>query len=844
MIAPRRPIEAGSRSALRRRAVLASALLATVLGGCGDRSRGPIRLDDFVDCSGVREGTRGLVAWGKAIAGRTGFVPAGCVVVVGGPPAGEALVTLASHTRIVCENQTATFQVARRRCIDGHVEGAACATDADCNPSGSGGRCVGDGGVGAVFAPSANGTYTIFKGAAGSVGQRIERCSFRLEGFDGWNRCTGGSRDGAVCGQTCATALHGVRIACNADADCAPLSAGACEHRDDCANGGGRCDGAAAAPAGPGRIDPIDFSSATGALVSDVAVYDQRRGNFTVRVGAHSKVVGLDNTRRTDVSTPHLNPQASAPPVELPRAVVLGEASAATDSRIAAGTTAGSVGIQATAGGTRASRNTVVTYTGFGIQFAGGKTHVDGNVLTGAGDGLLLGVLAPENAPAFCNARDNYVAPSAPTGRGIVVGCGQQTSLRDNKVYGGHHCIVVEPNVVNVSIENVQCLFGRAAKLVLNGAGIRVAHSYFAWGGGQKTCGATCSNREQACASDGGCAGCAPGADRCVTEPVVWLGGIGARAGATGHLQFVDNILFSNVDGVSLLKAGDMGKRCSGRGGPVANAYRPCAVGNCARGPCVNGTCALGGATCCDGSGGRGICEPSAHSADTIATNEFFAVAADVTGVDLSLAGHASGDTSFNDLASSGNHFSLQGPRAIAYDLSAGDAVLTRLHLGGDAFDPGIADKIKGWTWTMGTLAEPGPLDPDDDAVQTTFLTRGDTGPVAAGDVVEVSPDVDDAFRRASTGVPVGILLDAPADGRPATIAVAGSTRCNTVGPVARGAALAVSTTPGKLAVAATNGARVVAVALGPATNDRVRCLLGPVVQASGVAPPPRRPQK
>lgn len=842
MIERRRPVT----GAWRAPSWFAAVLVAAALGGCEGRSRGPIRLDDFVDCSGARDGTKGLVAWGRAIAGRTGFVPAGCVVVFGGPPAGEALVTLASHTRIVCENQTATFQVARRRCVDGHVAGAACATDADCNPSGSGGRCVGAGGGDAVFAPSANGTYTIFKAAGGSVGQRIEGCSFRLEGFDGWNRCAGGSRDGAICGQTCATPVGGARIACNADADCAPLSAGVCEHRDDCASGGGRCDGAPGAPSGPGRIDPIDFSPATDALVSDVAVYDQRRGNFTVRVGERSKVVGVDNTRRTDVPAPYLNPRAAAPPVELQRAVVLGEASAVTDSRIAAGTTAGSVGIHATAGRTRASRNTVVGYTGVGIQFAGGMTHVDGNVLTGAGDGLLLGVLAPETAPAHCNARDNYVAPTSPTGRGIVVGCGQQTSLRDNKVFGGQHCIVVEPNVNNLSIENAQCLFGKAAKLVLNGAGIRVAHSYFAWGGGQKTCGATCSNREQPCTSDGQCAQCRPGGDRCVLEPVVWLGGIGARAVATGHLQFVDNLLFSNVDGVSLLKAGDMGKRCSARGSPVANAYRPCVVNNCARGPCVNGICPLGGETCCDGSGGTGTCAPSVHGADTIATNEFFAVAADIRGIDLSLAGHPSGDTSFNDLASNGNHFSIFGPRAVAYDLSAGDAVLTRLHLGGDAFDPGIADKVKGWTWTMGMLAEPGPLDPDDDAVQTTLLTRSDPGPVLAGDVVEVSPDVDNAFRRANAGVaiPVGVLLDAPADGRPGIIALAGSTHCNTVGPVERGAALAVSATPGKLAAGAEGGARIVAIALSPATNDRVRCLLGPVVRASGAAPPPRPRQK
>ena len=133
---------------------------------------------------------------------------------------------------------------------------------------------------------------------------------------------------------------------------------------------------------------------------------------------------------------------------------------------------------------------------------------------------------------------------------------------------------------------------------------------------------------------------------------------------------------------------------------------------------------------------------------------------------------------------------------------------------------------VENWSWTAGTLADNSPLDATTDAVTVVRLRNGEAEAAVPGDAVEVDPSADDTFRRARSPHALGIVLDAPAAGKPGQVAVRGTTRCNLDGtPAPRGSALAVSATPGKLRPAAATE-RSVAVSLGAGTTS-VRCLVG-----------------
>ena len=641
-----------------------------------------------IDCTTTTDSTSGFLSALAAAQGGTLWIRSGCLPIVSGPSAGAALATLNSNTHIVCEDATAGFSLARRTCSGGHVQGAYCVVDADCNPSGSGATCVPEGGASGPFAPSSGSVYTLFKAAASSSGQSIENCSLHLHGYDGYYRCSGGSNDGKTCGSYCSTNFGGVTFACNTTAaSCTGLSLGTCNNAADCGGGGGTCTGAMGAQSGPGTIDPIDFSTATNALVSNVKVYDQRTGDYVVNLGTSDKLIGLDDSYNwaatgnypssgtgdpwswlTQTATSYFGTaltSSPAPVITLPKVVVLtGGSNLVRDSTIV-GTndSSTSVGIYSVATtGSDVFHNTVSRYRGTGILLEGLLSHVADNGLLGIGDGIQIGPLVATmsdgNTGAFSEAHDNYIAPAVDTfytattctgpgtpilcctnagtgncvtGRGLVSGCSQQCAYNHNRVSGAFNCAFFDANVQNTELIGNQCYFGNAAKIVISGgAGIRVFDNYLAWSSGiSKSCGGSCDEHGQQCFSDADCHNCTSGADKCLSEPDIWIGGIGTNASNTGHIQIGNNIIHDNnglcasgarvgqgcsLDSTdatygcgagatcpgcckteSLVKFGDSGLRCLATGGRTANYFKKCQVNNCASSAlCTNGVCASG----------------------------------------------------------------------------------------------------------------------------------------------------------------------------------------------------------------------------------------------------------
>ena len=199
--------------------------------------------------------------------------------------------------------------------------------------------------------------------------------------------------------------------------------------------------------------------------------------------------------------------------------------------------------------------------------------------------------------------------------------------------------------------------------------------------------------------------------------------------------------------------------------------------------------------------------------------------------MDLSYDAVPSTNTTLSDLASVGNHFSLTGTTTTGYDLSGGSSLLSGVNLTADSFAPTVANKIVGFTWPMGMLAELGPLDADDEETQTGFLTRDTGATVDTGYCLQPSTGTDNAYNlaTAASGNAIGVALDVPSNGSVGKVALSGETTCAVDGvSVSRGDRLKVSpVTPGKFTIADI-GEPAGAVALSTGTTS-VRCLLGSV---------------
>lgn len=256
---------------------------------------------------------RAALESGGVAAGKTLFIPSGCKILLGSPGSGDSVADLATNTTIQCEDQTAGFVLARKSCSSGSdTPGAACTADNQCHN----GTCDADYPAGTAFAPTEGSTYTVFAAAANSSGVGVKGCSIWTNGASGapqaiggsgklWGYCDGaGGSDvtGEGCAVTCDVAsgiLYGA--ACTSSATC---GGGTCtDSAGTCKTGGGACASVPYAtnfaPAGPGKINVIDFSAATGAVVEGVTIYDHRRGDQTVKVGTRGVVTDLTADARS-----------------------------------------------------------------------------------------------------------------------------------------------------------------------------------------------------------------------------------------------------------------------------------------------------------------------------------------------------------------------------------------------------------------------------------------------------------------------------------------------------------------------------------------------------------------
>jgi hypothetical protein len=368
-------------------------------------------------------------------------------------------------------------------------------------------------------------------------------------------------------------------------------------------------------------------------------------------------------------------------------------------------------------------------------------------------------------AGAYALIAENTILGTGPATAGVYL-TGQQDRVVGNQV-SAFNCVRGEPlRVANVTVVGNRCLWGKGAKIVVTGAGWTVADNYLAWGTS--------------------------------AAPVVQLGSPDALGAGTNHAIVSGNILHSDQADAVLIGVADVGKRCTGG----AQSGRACA----AAADCPDSACAV-----------------TQHGSGLITGNLFYRGAPGQVGIDLGMGPTPSGGTVITGWGITGNHFVAQ---AVGIRLPATPGLVSATNVVGNSFaDVGRA-AVENWSWTAGTLADNGPLDATTDAVTVVRLRNGEAEAAVPGDAVEVDPSADDTFRRARSPHALGIVLDAPAAGKPGQVAVRGTTRCNLDGtPVPRGSALAVSATPGKLRPAAATE-RSVAVSLGAGTTS-VRCLVG-----------------
>lgn len=248
---------------------------AAFTGRNGNPSR-TVQLDQYVDCTSTAPQNTAIA---KALADAAGqaLEIRDCIPTVASGGAGAAALTIASGTTIRGFG-AAGFRVESKRCVSGTYVGAACSSSADCPGSGT---CSGT-----QFAPTGGSTYTVLKAASGAARVRVSGLQLYAEGNDGFLTCVGGSAAGRVCRNTCTTDATQV---CTVDADCP--SSGTCT-MDTCT--GGACTGAAGKPAGAGKVNLLDLSTASSADVESLTLWDVRDTDVALDLnGAGSKARDL-----------------------------------------------------------------------------------------------------------------------------------------------------------------------------------------------------------------------------------------------------------------------------------------------------------------------------------------------------------------------------------------------------------------------------------------------------------------------------------------------------------------------------------------------------------------------
>lgn len=762
-----------------------------------------------VACDGV---TNDRVLAAAAVAGGGEWVvPAGKHLLLGAPGNGNAGLTLTSNGALRCEPGS-KVSVATKVCSTGRYAGAPCAGDGDCNYCGAG--CTGSTCAGTPFVGTSE-TSAVIRSTASNPS--VIGCKIDVAQVANFNVCSNppsGTNNGKPCREVCTTTSgSGIGLAngttmipcsydpttglernnTDADAFCATLiGSGSLCFRDDCFDVGGTCVGGAS-PSGPGTINPIDFSSASDAVVRDVWIDNARVGDYSVNAGAGAYVAGVRNARHT---RPAFFPDLPLPTPAITAGILCSSCSIERSPKVY-GT---SYAVRVTGGsGSMVTANATASYLGdapnTGISINEDSGIAIGNRVPNATTVALeltanraqgIGnLLRPDNGGTAARLVTNYLGLTGchlePSGTGdqaraIYIDCSLvcQNRVEDNTIVGFGLASTQARLSFNVSVvgnrftgsqgEGAWRAFG--AGFVFNDNYVNVPTS-------RKTCGTTCSDRGETCTVDGDCSSCGNSSYQCVLEPTLWLGTNDPIAKPVAHPQVQNNIFSGNV-GQSAIRVAHIGKRCTvnGTGGPGLDA--PCTV---------NGDCGTGG-----------TCGGESQMANGLVTgNQCFG-----SGACLDMGEINSSGTMVDEWGIAGNVGNASYIRFPALQSQA-----RRLKVKGNSIEGGDSsgEVYPNWDHRMGQFQLNAPLgvtedNPED--VQYLVNKTGSTG--RQFDVVQLSTSDANSFvlATANSRAAVGCLLDEPANNAVGRVAFGGVVPCNTTDvSVGIGTRLRVSGTAG-----------------------------------------------
>src|SRR5262245_23964227 len=251
-----------------------------------------------IDCTATTDSRAAVAAAIAAAAGKTVVFPDDCKLGLSSPGAGNAAITIGSHTRLRF-GVNAGFVLGRRVCKAGTYVGAEGTDDAQCQ-DGGGGSCRYAYGSD-VFAPTRGATYTVLKDSGVYDSESIV-----IEGLNLWTgqagpfaRCLAGANADAACRMECSPTSAVPGSYCDKDADC---PGGACLHLSACPNG--TCTGPPGSAVGEGRVIGVDLAATRFASVTNARVFDHFNGE-AIKVGRGSRVADTETMAElTGCTTP------------------------------------------------------------------------------------------------------------------------------------------------------------------------------------------------------------------------------------------------------------------------------------------------------------------------------------------------------------------------------------------------------------------------------------------------------------------------------------------------------------------------------------------------------------
>lgn len=281
--------------------------------------------------------------------------------------------------------------------------------------------------------------------------------------------CHGGVRGG----RPCSTDDTDPSTGCPG-ASCPGCCHGTCRDLAACTGGGGTCDGHPISPAGPGKIDAIDFGTASDALIDDVWVHDHQGGtSFAVKGTLRASSNG-----KKSVSYPVALSWAPFPIVDGGPDTGAAVAGRVESCDLVAKTTGLSVvGRDTKVRDNRIAVNGEGASYGIDAHTAGGyAATIEGNTVTGF---RTYGIWAY----AASNVIGNWLYSDSPTCTGLYVEA-YHDNVGSNYVQVKGQCVAGNPSTaLNVTFAGNRC-FGGGPQVHIKGPGWIVTDNYLAWAGG------------------------------------------------------------------------------------------------------------------------------------------------------------------------------------------------------------------------------------------------------------------------------------------------------------------------------------------------------------------------